>query len=153
MPVYRKWSDLPIQDTGHEGTMTSRILLVEDSPLIQRLIALCLGPLEVDLEVRSDGVAGLAAVFDAEPDMLILDIGLPGMSGWEILDALRSNVKTRHLPVLVLTAHAGEENKERARTGGADHFMTKPFHNETLRTVVRQLLARSADRASAQAPS
>ncbi len=126
--------------------MGNRILLIEDSPLIQRLIALCLDVLDVELDTRSDGVAGLAAIFDTSPDMLILDIGLPGMSGWEILNAVRSNVRTRHLPVLVLTAHAGEENRERAQVGGADHFMTKPFHNDTLRSVVKQLMGRSASR-------
>ncbi len=63
------------------------------------------------------------------------------MDGWEVLDRLRSNLKTENLPVLVLTAHAEEESRRRADEGGADSFVTKPFQPNDFRQEVLDLLA------------
>ena len=85
----------------------------------------------------------------AAPDLLVLDIGLPEMDGWEVLDRLRSDPKTRNLPVLVLTAHAEEESRRRASEGGADSFVTKPFQPNDFRQEVLSLLAsRTGNRVS-----
>ena len=120
--------------------MAPRALVVEDSRLIQRLIELCLRSTGIEVEARNDGRSGLEAALANPPDVLILDIGLPEMDGWEVLSRLRAEVHTRYLPILVLTAHAQEETRRRAHQGGADHFMTKPFQTEELRSAVRNLL-------------
>ncbi len=120
--------------------MAQRALIIEDSKLIQRLVELCLRPLGLEIEAREDGRSGLEAALADPPDVLILDIGLPEMDGWEVLSRLRAEVHTRYLPILVLTAHAQEETRRRANQGGADHFMTKPFQTQELRSAVTELL-------------
>ncbi len=122
--------------------MRLRILVIEDSPLIQKLVAMCLQPLDVELEQHLDGRSGLDAALANPPDLVLLDIGLPELDGWGVLQGLRGSLGTRGLPVLVLTAHAQEEIRRRAEGGGADDFMVKPFRPEQLRRAVRDLLGR-----------
>lgn len=127
--------------------MSYRVLVVEDSAVIQRLISVCLRPAGVTVETRADGPSGLEAALQDPPDLLILDVGLPKMDGWQVLDKIRSDIRTRSLKVLVLTAHAQEETRRRADRGGADAFITKPFRPDDLRKVAVGLL--SGDRQSA----
>jgi len=122
--------------------MGQRVLVVEDSAVIRRLIEVCLRPANLEVLMREDGPSGLAAARSEAPDLLVLDIGLPEMDGWQVLDQLRSRPETRSLPVLVLTAHAEEESRRRADEGGADAFVTKPFQPNDFRQEVLSLLAR-----------
>lgn len=122
--------------------MGHRVLVVEDSAVIRRLIEVCLRPANLEVLMREDGPSGLAAARSESPDLLVLDIGLPEMDGWQVLDQLRSLPETRSLPVLVLTAHAEEESRRRADEGGADAFVTKPFQPNDFRQEVLALLAR-----------
>ena len=124
--------------------MSYRVLVVEDSAVIQRLIAVCLRPAGVEVEARGDGPTGLDAALNTGPDLMILDVGLPRMDGWEVLERIRNDERTRSMKVLVLTAHAQEETRERADRGGADAFLTKPFRPDDLRSVVLALLADTA---------
>jgi CheY-like chemotaxis protein len=117
-----------------------QVLVVEDSPGIRRLIEVCLRPIDVDLRIAEDGPSGLEAARRTHPDLLVLDIGLPEMDGWEVLRHLRSDEATADLPVLVLTAHAEEESRRRATEGGADGFVTKPFQPDDFRREVDRLL-------------
>lgn len=124
--------------------MALRVLVVEDSAVIQRLISVCLRPAGVEVDTRPDGPTGLEAALTTRPDLVILDVGLPRMDGWEVLERIRSDVQTRSMKVLVLTAHAQEETRERADRGGADAFLTKPFRPDDLRAVAMQLLTGQA---------
>jgi len=117
-----------------------RVLVVEDSAVIRRLIEVCLRPANVEILMREDGPTGLAAARSENPDLLVLDIGLPEMDGWQVLDELRKDPATQRLPVLVLTAHAEEESRKRADEGGADAFVTKPFQPNDFRQEVLRLL-------------
>ena len=108
--------------------------------MIQRLITVCLRPAGFEIETRGDGPAGLEAALTNPPDLLILDVGLPKMDGWQVLERIRSDARTENLRVLVLTAHAQEETRQRADQGGADAFITKPFRPDDLRRVATQLL-------------
>jgi CheY-like chemotaxis protein len=120
-----------------------RVLVVEDSAVIQRLISVCLRPAGVSVETRGDGPSGLEAALTNPPDLLILDVGLPEMDGWSVLERIRNDERTESLKVLVLTAHAQEETRERADKGGADAFITKPFRPDDLRRVAMELLSDS----------
>lgn len=117
-----------------------RVLVVEDSAVIQRLISVCLRPAGFEVETRDDGPSGLEAALADPPDLLILDVGLPKMDGWQVLEQIRSDARTESLKVLVLTAHAQEETRQRADQGGADAFITKPFRPDDLRRVAGQLM-------------
>lgn len=120
------------------------MLVVEDSPGIRRLIEVCLRPIGVELAAAEDGPSGLEAARADLPDLLVLDIGLPEMDGWEVLRHLRADGPTANLPVLVLTAHAEEESRRRATEGGADGFVTKPFQPGDFRAEVERLLGAGA---------
>ena len=93
------------------------------------------------MRFAEDGLIGLEAARTAVPDAIILDIGLPGLDGWEVLSQLRSEPDTVGVRVLVLTAHAQPEMADRAAAGGADAFMTKPFRPSDLRDSIEALLA------------
>mgnify|MGYP001575157369 FL=1 len=131
----------PGSDHLSEVLVPQRVLVVEDSAVIQRLISVCLRPAGVEVDTRADGPSGLEAALTTAPDLVILDVGLPRMDGWEVLERIRSDPRTRDMKVLVLTAHAQEETRERADRGGADAFLTKPFRPDDLRGVALGLLA------------
>jgi CheY-like chemotaxis protein len=117
------------------------VLVVEDSAVIQRLISVCLRPAGIEVDTRADGPSGLDAALADPPDLLILDVGLPKMDGWQVLERIRSDPRTSDLKVLVLTAHAQEETRERANRGGADAFITKPFRPDDLRRIALELIS------------
>lgn len=102
---------------------------------------MCLRVLEVEIVSVEDGVKGLAEARNHRPDVVVLDIGLPGMDGWEVLRQLRAEELTQSTKVLVLTAHAQPEVAQQADEVGADDFMTKPFRPGELRERLEQLLA------------
>lgn len=116
------------------------VLVIEDSSSVRRLIEVCLRVLDVTIASVSDGTQGLDAAKDSDPEVVVLDIGLPGLDGWEVLTRLREDDSTAHLKVLVLTAHAQPEMADKAAQGGADAFMTKPFRPSDLREQVEKLL-------------
>jgi CheY-like chemotaxis protein len=116
------------------------VLVIEDSASVRRLIEVCLRVLDVKISSATDGTEGIEAISEHRPDVVVLDIGLPGLDGWEVLTQLRANPETEDLKVLVLTAHAQPEMADRAAKGGADAFMTKPFRPLDLREQVEKLL-------------
>jgi len=117
------------------------VLVIEDSPSVRRLIEVCLRVLDVDVSSAVDGVTGLEQIKATNPTVVVLDIGLPGLDGWEVLSQLRQDPDSAKVKVLVLTAHAQPEMADRAAQGGADAFMTKPFRPIDLRVQVEKLLA------------
>ncbi len=126
------------------GRMKASILVIEDSASVRRLIEVCLRPLGVEIRSVEDGLLGLEAATSDIPQAIVLDIGLPGMDGWEVLARLRADEATKRVLVLVLTAHAQPEMADRAVAKGADSFMTKPFRPEELRESVQELLSLAA---------
>jgi len=132
---------VPTREVSKEVNVSGHILVVEDSPLIQRLVAVCLRDLGREIRSATDGPSGVDAALGDPPALIILDIGLPGCDGWEVLDRVRRDPVAAATPVLVLTAHAQEEYRIRADRQGADAFMTKPFEPSTLRSAVIDLLA------------
>ena len=116
--------------------MPRTVLVIEDSQVIQRLIEVCLVPAGFQVETAGDGQAGIAAAKAVRPDVVVLDVGLPVMDGWQVLEHLMGDPETEHLQVLVLTAHAQDEMKAQASGAGAAGFLTKPFRPDELRSAV-----------------
>ena len=116
--------------------MSKRVLLVEDEPNIIEAIRFILSRDGWTVETHSDGATAVGAVTDGPPDVLVLDVMLPGKSGFDILRELRAHPATAALPVLMLTAKGQGRDRELAERYGATRFMTKPFSNaEVLETV------------------
>jgi len=120
--------------------MTGRVLLIEDEPNIAEAIRFILGRHGWDVVVRGDGPSGLAAVADLAPDLVILDLMLPGISGMDVLHRLRADPATRDLPVMMLTAKGQSRDREAATRAGVSAFMTKPFANAAMVAAVRALM-------------
>ena len=123
----------------------SRLLVVEDDPDIALALRLLLTRAGHQVAHAKDGRAGLRDAYTERPELVILDIGLPGMDGWQVLERLRD---VSDVPVLLLTAHGQESDKVRGLRGGADDYLTKPFTNAELVARVEALLRRSAGAAS-----
>jgi DNA-binding response OmpR family regulator len=120
--------------------MTVRVLLIEDEPNIAEAIRFILGRNGWQVFVQTDGREGLAAVSTVRPDLVILDLMLPGMSGMEVLLHLRRDPLTHDLPVMMLTAKGQGRDRDAATRAGVSAFMTKPFANSDMVAAVRALL-------------
>ena len=119
--------------------MAARILVVEDHATMREAMRLVLEPEGYEVIEASDGDAALVAARDLRPDLVFLDLNIPGMSGVEVLAALKAVPETAEIRVIVVTA-TGEEARERMLKLGADGFFTKPFGPlALLRTVERAL--------------
>ncbi|MBT3398420.1 MAG: response regulator [Rhodospirillaceae bacterium] len=123
--------------------MKKRILLAEDEPNIVESLRFLLERAGFDLSVENNGHKALAAALDGSFDLLILDVMLPGIDGYEILRQLRADRSVHDMPVLMLTAKGQREDRERAMDGGVDVFMTKPFANAEIVSAVRELAQRT----------
>ncbi|WP_374426557.1 response regulator transcription factor [Tabrizicola sp.] len=120
--------------------MTQHVLLIEDEPNIAEAIGFLLTRDGLRVSHAAEGAAALVLVRQDPPDLVILDHMLPGMSGLEILTALRADPESRDLPVMMLTARG--RDREMAEQAGADRFMTKPFSNAEIVAEVRAMLGR-----------
>ena len=124
--------------------MGGRILLIEDEGNIREAIGFILSRTGWEVQGHGNGATAIEAVTRTKPDMVILDIMLPGLSGFEILRALRDGAETAQLPVLMLTAKGQARDQEAAFEMGADAYLTKPFSNaDLLATVARLAQARA----------
>ena len=120
--------------------MTGRVLLIEDEPNIAEAIRFILGRDGLQVFVQADGREGLAAVASVQPDLVILDLMLPGLDGMAVLAHLRGDPVTKDLPVMMLTAKGQGRDREAATRAGVSAFMTKPFSNAEMVAAVRTLL-------------
>jgi DNA-binding response OmpR family regulator len=116
------------------------ILLIEDEANIAEAIRFILTRDGWSVEVLGDGALAAAALLRLRPDLLILDLMLPGKTGLEILTELRAHPDFTALPVLMLTAKGQGRDREAAERAGVSAFMTKPFDNSEIRAKVRTLM-------------
>ena len=120
--------------------MAQHVLLIEDEPNIAEAIRFLLTRAGLRVTSAVEGAAALVLMRQDPPDLVILDHMLPGMSGLEVLTALRSDTTSKDLPVMMLTARG--RDREMAEAAGADRFMTKPFSNAEILAEVRAMLDR-----------
>ena len=119
--------------------MKARVLVVEDDKDISLGIRTVLGRNGFDVMSSADGKDGLRVFHDSRPDLVVLDIGLPTLDGWAVLERIRD---LSDVPVLILTAHGNEADKVRGLHNGADDYLTKPFSNRELAARLEALLRR-----------
>ncbi len=119
--------------------MKKTILIVEDVALNRDLLVQLLED-DYRLVLAGDGVSALESVAQARPDLVLMDLSLPRMDGWEATRRLKADPASAGIPVIVLSAHAMRGDEERARASGCDDFLTKPI-DETLlfETMARHL--------------
>ncbi|WP_238369377.1 response regulator transcription factor [Heliomarina baculiformis] len=124
--------------------MSRRVLLIEDEPNIIEAIRFLLTRDGWNVNTHSDGTDAVKVVQEAKPDLVILDMMLPGRSGMDILRDLREIVELAGLPVLMLTARGQSRDRDMAEKAGVSRFMTKPFSNTEVLTAVRDLVAQAS---------
>jgi DNA-binding response OmpR family regulator len=133
----RSRSDLPI---GYSYTVpNSTILVIEDDPDIRGLVVALVERAGMRPREAADGRAGVRAFFEERPDLVVLDIGLPELDGWQVLERVRD---LSEVPVLLLTAEGEQAQKVRGLEAGADDYVTKPFGREELVARIHALLRR-----------
>ncbi len=118
----------------------TRVLIVEDDPYTARLLKLQLGHRSLVVRCEHDGPSGLKAVAEFDPEVVVLDVMLPGMDGVGVLKELRR--KGNRVPVVMLTARDAPLDKVHSLDTGADDYVTKPFSMEELLARIRALLRR-----------
>jgi two-component system phosphate regulon response regulator PhoB len=124
--------------------MPANILLVEDEPAIQELIAFNLAQAGHHVLRASTAEVALTLVKNALPDLVLLDWMLPGASGIDIAKKLRADERTRHVPIIMLTARSDEQDKITGLETGADDYITKPFSPRELLARIKAVLRRRA---------
>ncbi|MFQ6101032.1 MAG: response regulator [Anaerolineae bacterium] len=120
--------------------MTEKILAIDDDPIILKLISQTLQPKGFSIFTATSGQEGLTLFHQIAPDLVILDVMMPGMSGWEVCERLR---QTSCVPIIFLTALNSVENVVQGLTGGADDYLAKPFKISELTARVTALLRRA----------
>jgi pilus assembly protein CpaE len=119
-----------------------RILAVDDDPMALKLVTVALSRAGYEMLTARDGKEALARVESGQPDLIILDVMMPGMDGYEVCRRLRSNPSTAAIPVMMLTATGTLESKIAGFDAGSDDYMVKPFEPAELEAHVRALLRR-----------
>jgi DNA-binding response OmpR family regulator len=117
-----------------------RVLVVDDEPNILLSLEFLMQQAGFEVTTAEDAEQAQALISQQVPDLILLDISLPGMSGFDLLEQLRADDATRQLPVVMLTAHGREVEKEKGMALGASDYITKPFSTRELVSRVQTLL-------------
>lgn len=117
-----------------------RILLVEDNDDNRNMLSRRLSRKGFTVVTATDGEAGIAAAHAQTPDLILMDLSMPGMDGWEAVRRLKADENTRHIPVIALTGHAMGGDREKACSAGCDDYDTKPVEFPRLTKKIIKLL-------------
>jgi two-component system phosphate regulon response regulator PhoB len=131
--------------------MTASILVVEDEPAIQELISVTLTRQGHTVRRAASAADAYEAVAEALPDVILLDWMLPDAAGPSLARKLRSETRTREVPIIMLTARAGDDDKVAGLESGADDYVTKPFSPRELEARIQAVLRRRAPQLSSEA--
>ncbi len=118
-----------------------RILIVDDDPMIRRLLQVNFRLEGFDVDVAARGREALELASASRPDIVVLDVSMPDMDGWAVMEHLREDPGTARVPIVFLTARTGQAEQERAERLGAEGYLVKPFDPGELVQVVRQVVS------------
>lgn len=127
--------------------MNKKILIIDDDPELRKLVEAILKPLEFTVYMAPSGEDGLKQAYIVHPDLVILDVNMPGMDGYEVCSRLR---EFSSFPILMLTARAQENDMLRGFNAGVDDYLGKPFKRAELEARVRALLRRVNNQGSVE---
>lgn len=122
-----------------EGIMT-KILLAEDNELNRDMLSRRLQKNGYEVIIALDGQEAITMASSASPDIILMDMRLPVVDGLEAIKQIKEDIKTKHIPIITLTAHAMMEDKEKAFAAGCDDFDTKPIELPRLLSKIQTLL-------------
>lgn len=119
--------------------MTIKVLAIDDSRTIRSLVQKVMQEAGFACVCATDGVQGVAMFATEAPDVVITDINMPNMDGYDVIQSIRSGVLNRTVPILVLTTESADHLKARARDAGATGWIVKPFDDAAIVSVVRRV--------------
>jgi DNA-binding response OmpR family regulator len=122
----------------------ARVLIIDDEAPIRLLCRVNLEAAGMEVREAEDGPAGVAAALDERPDVILLDVMMPGKDGWEVLEELQGDERTQKIPIVFLTARAEIRDQARGLELGGVVYVTKPFNPLDLAPLVEDLLERVA---------
>jgi len=120
--------------------LSKKVLLAEDERNVILGVRTCLDAVGYQIEIVEDGDEALNSIRKERPDLLLLDLLMPKVDGFEVLKEVKGNDETKDIPIIVLTAKAEEEDRQRAMDLGADSYMTKPFKPQELWDLLKHYL-------------
>jgi len=129
-----------------------RILLVEDNELNRDMLSRRLQTRGYEVTIAVDGQAGIEMARSTLPDLVLMDMSLPVMDGWEATRTLKASRETRHIPVIALTAHAMSTDRDKALDAGCDDYDTKPIELPRLLGKMEALLGGNSKAAAGAKP-
>lgn len=118
----------------------AKILLVEDNEMNRDMLSRRLERRGYQVVMAFDGEQGVAMAQAEKPDLILMDMSLPIIDGWEATRRVKANEATRHIPIIALTAHAMSDDREKAMQAGCDEYDTKPIDLERLLTKIQSFL-------------
>lgn len=127
-----------------------RILLVEDNEMNRDMLSRRLSRKGYEVSIAIDGQQGLSMALRGDYDLVLLDMSLPELDGWEVVRRIRSDPRGRDLPVIALTAHAMAGDREKALQAGCDEYDSKPVDFPLLVARIEALLARGSNEGSGE---
>src|SRR5512142_2914542 len=132
--------------------MSEKILIIDDDLDTLRLVGLMLQRQGYQISAATNGQQGLEKAFEEDPDLILLDIMMPDMDGYEVTRRLRQNPTTKETPILMFTAKSQLDDKVTGFEVGADDYLTKPTHPSELQARIEALLARSSEKKAIVGP-
>jgi twitching motility two-component system response regulator PilG len=132
----RAWSE-----RGGGSMETPRVLLVDDSRVVRKIVEMTLWRERIEVVTASDGLGALATVADAQPDLMLLDILLPHMDGYQVCQVVRHHPDFRDLPILLLSGKDSVVDRVRGRLAGSTDYISKPFDPAELVWTVKRYLS------------
>ena len=129
-------------EDGTEDMRPSRVMVIEDSPEVRRAVVRSLARYGLEIIEANSGEEGWNIIQQSPPDLVLTDVNMPGLDGFELLGRIRQNQDTATLPVVLMTARDDRASIRRGMTMGADDYLTKPFTAQEIRETVQARLAR-----------
>jgi DNA-binding response OmpR family regulator len=119
-----------------------RVLAIDDEWTHNQLIRAVLSAAGFEALIENDSSKALNRALEEHPDVILLDVNMPEPNGYEVFNMLRLDDRTRHVPVIMVTARAQKSDLDRGQSMGADEYVTKPFDPDELVSAIRKVLAR-----------
>jgi two-component system alkaline phosphatase synthesis response regulator PhoP len=135
----------PLFVTSQGSTAAPRILVVDDQPDIRLICRVNLQLEGCEVLEAADGEAGLEVLRQERPDLVLLDVMMPSLDGWQFIEGLKADEETAKTPIVLLTARVQREDEIRGWLSGAADYLPKPFNPSTLTEVVRRTLLRQGE--------
>ena len=114
------------------------VMVVDDSLTVRKITSRMLTRENFEVSTAKDGVDGLQQLQDIEPDLILLDIEMPRMDGFEFARNVRADARTKHIPIIMITSRTADKHRNRAIELGVNEYMGKPYQEEQLLTLIRQ---------------